>query len=212
MLAQRLGRATRRGRPSSALRRHAKKAICLPSGDQKGTAAAFAAGHRREVEGVERPDEQSGHLSGKEQREGDLPPVRRDGDRLRQRNLAFSGRASSNRTGRAFVGSVPRRTSATRWRSSAAAATTAAIHGVRPADAARPGPSRAAHARACFSSRTDCQRSAGSLARQVTTTCSRAGGVAASSAEIGTGSLSRIAAITLAALLASKACWPVSIS
>ena len=32
------------------------------------------------------------------------------------------------------------------------------------------------------------------------------------SAEIGTGSFSRIAAITLAALLPSKACWPVSIS
>ena len=74
------------------------------------------------------------------------------------------------------------------------------------------GPGRAAHARACFSSRTDCQRSAGSLARQVSTTCSSAGGVVGFRAEIGTGSRSRIAAITLAALLPSKACWPVSIS
>ncbi len=93
----------------------------------------------------------------------------------------------------------------------AAEATAAAIQ-PSGSGARATGSDREAHARACFSSRTDCQRSAGSLARQVSTTCSSAGGVVGFRAEIGAGSRSRIAAITLAALLPSKACWPVSIS
>src|SRR5689334_2302268 len=57
-----------------------------------------------------------------------------------------------------------------------------------------------------------CQRSSGSLARQVFTTRSRAGGVIGTTVEIGGGSRSRIAAIVLARLDPENAFRPEAIS
>ena len=57
-----------------------------------------------------------------------------------------------------------------------------------------------------------CQRSSGSLARQVRTTRSSAGGARGARAESGGGSDPMIAEIRLAWLLPSNAFWPVTIS
>ena len=61
-------------------------------------------------------------------------------------------------------------------------------------------------------SRADCQRSSGFLAGHVATTRSNMGGAKGRTLETGGGSRSRMAAIRLARLLASKALRPVAIS
>ena len=80
--------------------------------------------------------------------------------------------------------------------------------GFRTASAAPPAIQRNSRPR----SRAVCQRSSGSLARHVATTRSSAAGASVSRVEIGGGSRSRIAAITLAWLRPSKAFSPVAIS
>src|SRR5205807_2019048 len=73
-------------------------------------------------------------------------------------------------------------------------------------------PPLAIHFSSSRRSRADCQRSSASFARQTRMARSSAGGVRGCELEIGGGSRSKIAAITLACVFPSNAFFPVAIS
>jgi hypothetical protein len=86
------------------------------------------------------------------------------------------------------------------------------IRRARTGGPASPEPASRIHVSSFSRSWALCQRSSGSLARQLATTRSRAGGVSGWRREIGGGSEASIAAMRLAWLLPLKARWPVAIS
>lgn len=135
-------------------------------------------------------------------------------------NSPFSGRRMENRT--VDSGGRPRVLPRTRAIAAIAAHAAAAAQGGHPARrrgmAAAPGSTRATEPlapieRSCNStSCADCQRSAGSLARQVRTRRSSSGGLRGCCSETGGGSVVRIAEMSAAWLAPEKALAPVSIS
>ena len=136
------------------------------------------------------------------------------------RKVRPGGRGNENRTVRGMAGGeAPGRRRVARAMATASAATAQGTSRLRSVEAGRAakaagasGPSSAIAASWSSTSRAACQRRSESLARQVRTSRSSAGGVAGCSEDIAFGSPARIAEARAACVLPVKALWPVAIS